>query len=81
MGGYRAGRFSASAQVCQYAQVNGQQHHARRLHHDVRFEQDGVLVSFAVPKRLPEEPGVRHLAVNTKDHPLDYLTFSGSMSG
>jgi bifunctional non-homologous end joining protein LigD len=56
-----------------------QQHHARRLHHDVRFEQDGVLVSFAVPKRLPEEPGVRHLAVNTEDHPLDYLTFSGSI--
>jgi bifunctional non-homologous end joining protein LigD len=56
-----------------------QQHHARRLHHDVRFEQDGVLISFAVPKRLPEEPGVRHLAVNTEDHPLDYLTFSGSI--
>ncbi len=56
-----------------------QQHHARRLHHDVRFEQDGVLVSFAVPKRLPEEPGVRHLAVNTEDHPLDYLTFSGGI--
>jgi DNA ligase D-like protein (predicted ligase)/DNA ligase D-like protein (predicted polymerase)/DNA ligase D-like protein (predicted 3'-phosphoesterase) len=54
-----------------------QQHHARRLHHDVRFERDGVLVSFAVPKRLPEEPGVRHLAVNTEDHPLEYLTFSG----
>jgi bifunctional non-homologous end joining protein LigD len=32
-----------------------------------------------VPKRLPEEPGVRHLAVNTEDHPLDYLTFSGSI--
>src|SRR4029450_2671878 len=30
-----------------------QQHHARRLHHDVRFEQDGVLVWFAVPKRVP----------------------------
>jgi bifunctional non-homologous end joining protein LigD len=58
-----------------------QQHHARRLHHDVRFEQDGVLVSFAVPKRLPEEPGVRHLAVNTEDHPLDYLTFSGTIPG
>jgi bifunctional non-homologous end joining protein LigD len=56
-----------------------QQHHARRLHHDVRFEQDGVLVSFAVPKRLPEEPGLRHLAVNTEDHPLDYLTFSGTI--
>jgi bifunctional non-homologous end joining protein LigD len=56
-----------------------QQHHARRLHHDVRFEHEGVLVSFAVPKRLPEEPGVRHLAVNTEDHPLDYLTFTGSI--
>jgi bifunctional non-homologous end joining protein LigD len=56
-----------------------QQHHARRLHHDVRFERDGVLVSFAVPKRLPEESGVRHLAVNTEDHPLDYLTFSGAI--
>jgi bifunctional non-homologous end joining protein LigD len=56
-----------------------QQHHARRLHHDVRFERDGVLVSFAVPKRLPEEPGVRHLAVNTEDHPLDYLAFSGTI--
>ncbi|HET6752137.1 MAG TPA: non-homologous end-joining DNA ligase, partial [Actinomycetes bacterium] len=56
-----------------------QQHHARRLHHDVRFERDGVLVSFAVPKRLPEEPGVRHLAVHTEDHPLDYLTFSGTI--
>ena len=56
-----------------------QQHHARALHHDVRFEHDGVLVSFAVPKRLPEVPGVRHLAVNTEDHPMDYLTFSGSI--
>jgi bifunctional non-homologous end joining protein LigD len=58
-----------------------QQHHARSLHHDVRFERDGVLVSFAVPKRLPEEPGVRHLAVRTEDHPMEYLTFSGSIPG
>jgi bifunctional non-homologous end joining protein LigD len=56
-----------------------QQHHARALHHDVRFEHDGVLVSFAVPKRLPDVPRVRHLAVNTEDHPMDYLTFSGSI--
>jgi bifunctional non-homologous end joining protein LigD len=56
-----------------------QQHHARALHHDVRFERDGVLVSFAVPKRLPEVPHVRHLAVNTEDHPMEYLTFSGSI--
>jgi bifunctional non-homologous end joining protein LigD len=56
-----------------------QQHHARALHHDVRFEHDGVLVSFAVPKRLPDVPRVRHLAVNTEDHPMEYLTFSGSI--
>jgi len=56
-----------------------QQHHARRLHHDVRFERDGVLVSFAVPKRLPEARGARHLAVRTEDHPMDYLTFSGEI--
>jgi bifunctional non-homologous end joining protein LigD len=56
-----------------------QQHHARRLHHDVRFEHDGVLVSFAVPKRLPEARGARHLAVRTEDHPMDYLTFSGEI--
>jgi len=56
-----------------------QQHHARRLHHDVRLETDGVLRSFAIPKRLPEVPGVRHLAVNTEDHPMEYLTFSGEI--
>jgi DNA ligase D-like protein (predicted ligase)/DNA ligase D-like protein (predicted polymerase)/DNA ligase D-like protein (predicted 3'-phosphoesterase) len=56
-----------------------QQHHATRLHHDVRFERDGVLVSFAVPRRLPEEPGIRRLAVHTEDHPLDYLTFTGEI--
>jgi bifunctional non-homologous end joining protein LigD len=56
-----------------------QQHHARAYHHDVRFERDGVLASFAVPKRLPEVTGVRHLAVKTEDHPMDYLTFSGSI--
>jgi len=56
------------------------QHHlATRLHHDLRLERDGVAVSFAVPKGLPEAPGVRHLVVPTEDHPLRYLDFSGSI--
>jgi bifunctional non-homologous end joining protein LigD len=56
-----------------------QQHHARRLHWDVRLERDGVLVSWAVPKGLPPEPGTIRLAVHTEDHPLEYARFSGEI--
>ncbi|MGC9668752.1 non-homologous end-joining DNA ligase [Planosporangium sp. 12N6] len=56
-----------------------QEHHARRLHWDFRLEHDGVLVSWALPKGLPDEPRTNHLAVHTEDHPLEYASFSGEI--
>lgn len=53
-----------------------QEHQATNLHWDLRLEHDGVAASWAVPKGVAEEVGVRRLAVQVDDHSIPYMSHS-----
>jgi bifunctional non-homologous end joining protein LigD len=55
-------------------------HKARSHHFDLRLEMDGVLKSWAIPKRIDTKAlHEKKLAVQVEDHEMEYGKFEGKI--
>ncbi len=77
----RRGARDPEAQSVASGRFVVQQHDATNLHWDLRLEHEGVALSWALPRGVPQLPDrkANRLAVHTEDHPVKYLTWSGEI--
>jgi bifunctional non-homologous end joining protein LigD len=54
-------------------------HDATRRHYDLRIQVGGALASFAIPRGPSLDPEEKRLAVQTENHPFEYLDFEDTI--
>ncbi len=52
-------------------------HQASHHHWDFRLEINKVLKSWVIPKQPPRIKGIKRLAIQVENHPIDYANFEG----